>query len=88
MPSGIKQPLLQKSVKGHAAHDFNDARGGVDAALSIFPLFARFILHRRCQPERNQISQRLGFLRFGPARFTQPGSVGEDLRDGQTGGLA
>ena len=84
----IKEPFLEKRVKGHAAHHFNDARGGVDAALRVFPLFAGLILHRRREPERDEISERLCLLRVRTARFTQPGSVGEDLRDREIGRLA
>ena len=84
----IEEPFLEKRVKGHAAHHFNDARGGVDAALRVFPLLTRLILHRRREPERDEIGERLGLLRVRTARFAKAGSVGEDLRDREIGGLA
>ena len=55
----------------------------VDARLRVFPFFSGGVLHFGGQPDRNEVGQRSRRLRGGPSGLAQPGSVGEDLGDGQ-----
>ena len=62
--------------------------GGVDAALGVFPPLAGLVLHRRGEPDRDQIGERLGLLRRRSGGLAEPGRVGQDLGDREIRGLA
>jgi hypothetical protein len=87
-PERIEEPLLEKRVEGHAAHDFDDSRGGVDAALRVFPFFAGLVLHRRGEPERDEIGERPGAQRGRALSLAESGRVRENLGDREIGWLA
>ena len=87
-PQRIKKPLLEKGIKGQAAHYFHDAGRRVDAALGVSPLGAGFILHRSRQPERDEIRQGLRLLRRRAARLAEAGGMRQDLRDREIGRFA
>lgn len=63
--------VLEELVERHAADDFHDARGGVDAALGVFPFRTRLILHGGGEPDGHEIRQRVGFIGLRRAGFAQ-----------------
>ncbi len=75
-------------IERHAAHDLDDARRGIDAALGIAPSFTGLVLHGRGQPERDQIGERSGLPHRRASRLAEAGRVRQDLGNGEVSGPA